>query len=380
MLSSKDFIKYLKTINFPDKNYNAKYNYPDTKKIDGKYINYFNEKYIKKKYLHIHEDKNINLDVEKNKLFNNSFDYISKFQNNLLNKNIENYISGGAAYNLYSILADKKNNIFNTKDYDLYLYYDEIKLTNKIILNNVKNITDAIIEINPLENFAFIELYILLKFENKKKFKEVLEIFLDNGYDLFLYNSKYNSNDGKTIYEFKFLKVINKELCIRIKIKFTEIDRLTKAKIYSYTKITHYYINKLSDGSFKPINKFIPMECLILNKSKSNVEMMKSSIKLNNNTFYIYNLNTLLYNLMHLYYKYQYDTENNTIVKKREAKKNVRDEKRLKIFFEIYCKILFPKMKKTEIKINYNKLLLNDKKFNKPIEKIKKFDSITKVI
>ena len=58
----------------------------------------------------------------------------------------------------------------------------------------------------------------------------------------------------------------------------------------------------------------------------------------------------------------------------------MRDKKRLKIFFEIYCKILFPKMKKTEIKLNYNNLLLNDKKFNKSIEKIKNFDAISKSI
>jgi hypothetical protein len=216
----------------------------------------------------------------------------------------------------------------------------------------------------------------LLDFENKKKFKEVLEIFLEDGYDLHF----YICNDEKKKYDFKFLKVINKELCIRIKIQFTDIERLTKAKIYSYTKITHYYINKLHNGTFKPVNKFIPMECLILNKNKSNVEILKSSIKLNNNTFYIYNLNTLLYNLMHLYYKYKYDTENTEIVKKREAKKNVRDEKRLKIFFEIYCKILFPKMKKTELKLNYNNLLLNNKKFNKPVEKIKNFDVLSKII
>ena len=376
MLSSKDFIKYLKTKKFPDKNYYATSMYPGTEKIDGKHVNYFNEKYIKKKFLHPHEDKNINSNVEKNKLFNNSFDYISKFQNNLLNKNIENYISGGAAYNLYSILTDKKNNIFDTKDYDLYLYYDEVKITNKIILNNVKNITNSIIEIDPSENFAFIELFMLLNFENKKKFKEVLEIFLDDGYDLHF----YNTNDEQKKYDFKFLKVINKELCIRVKIQFKYIERFINEKIYNYTKITHYYIKKLDNGNFKTVNKFIPIECLIKNKNKSNIELMKSSINLNNNTYYIYNLNTLLYNLMHLYYKYQYDTENNTIVKKRENKKNVRDKKRLKIFFEIYCKILFPKMKKTEIKLNYNNLLLNDKKFNKSIEKIKNFDAISKSI
>ena len=102
-MNSKEFIKYLKTLDFPDKNYNAIKLYPGTELINGKYINDFNKKY-KKKYLHIHEDKNLlDNNIVAKQLFNNSLSYISKIQNNLLNIKIENYISGGAALKLYSL-------------------------------------------------------------------------------------------------------------------------------------------------------------------------------------------------------------------------------------------------------------------------------------
>ena len=107
---------------------------------------------------------------------------------------------------------------------------------------------------------------------------------------------------------------------------------------------------------------------------------MKGEVTVSNNKYFVYNENTLLYNLLHMYYKYNHNTNNTKIPLKKVEGKNVRDEKRLKIFFEIYCKILFPKMKKTELKLNYNNLLLNNKKFNKPVEKIKNFDVLSKII
>lgn len=368
------FINYLKTMDFPNKKYNAIYDYPNTQLINKKYINDFNKKY-KKKFLYSHEDKNLIINYDSEQLFNNSFKYISNIQKNLLKRNIQNYISGGAALKLYSLLYKVNNNDKNliTKDYDMYLYYNEKKLNNIIILNKVKDIIDSLLEINKHQNYAFIELYMLLHYENSKNFVEILEIFLNNGFDLFTYTIKNND-----IYEFKFLKVINKEFCIRIKLKLLNIDNFIKENIYSYTKLTYYYINKIKN-EFKVVNKYIPIEILIKNKSKSNLEIMKSSIIYNNNIFYVYNMNTLLYNLMHLYYKYNHDTENKTIDIKKQSGKDIRDKKRLDLFFKIYCKAIYPELSKSNINSRLIKLKDSEKKFKKPIEKIKDFSIIEKI-
>ena len=62
-------------------------------------------------------------------------------------------------------------------------------------------------------------------------------------------------------------------------------------------------IEEISNKEYKVVNKYIPIEILIKNKKKSNIELMKNKIELKNNIYYLYNPNTLLYNLMHLYYK-----------------------------------------------------------------------------
>ena len=377
-INNNNFIDYLKNIGFPSKNYNAMKEYPHTKLINGKFTNYFTKKY-KKKFLYLHEDKNIILNSISNQLFNNSFNYISHLQHNLLKKNIENYISGGSALKLYSLLYNEKNNdkLFTTKDYDLYLYCNEKKITNKIILNNIENIINSVVEVNKYQNYSFIELYTLINYENKDKFIEVLEIFLNNGYDLNSYLIK-NSNE-KEVYEFRFLKVINKELCLRLKIKFLNIEKMINEEIYSYTKLTYYYIKKNPNNIFKVINKYIPVEILIKNKHKSNLEIMKSSIKFYNNIFYIYNLNTLLYNLMHLYYKYNYNVVNITIERKRIEGKNIRDKKRLDLFFKIYCNVMYPNLNNNQINLLLIKLKEHEKKFKKNIEKIKDFSMIENI-
>lgn len=364
-----DLIKYLLKFGFPDKKYNATMDYPDTNIINGIYTNNFNCKYNKKKYLYPHEEKDKIEDCEANKLFNESFKYISNIQKNLFDKKIENYISGGSALKLYSIFSNTKdNNVFKTKDYDLYLYYDEKKITNRIILENTIKIIDSILKFANKENHAFLELYMIINFENTKKFKDVLEIFLGNNYDLHMYIPNFEKNT----YTFSFLKLINKEFCIRIRIKFLLMDdRFEKENIYSYNKITFYYIQKIND-TYKPINKYIPFELLIKNKNKSNLDIMKSKIEIYNNTFYIYNKETLLYNLMHLYYKYNNVTDDIRIMDRKKEGKDIRDEKRLDLFFLIYNKLNKNNINFNHLKIELNKLKENNIKFKKSIENIKK--------
>lgn len=373
-MNSKFFIKYLKDNDFPNKNYTALTSYPDTKIINGKQVSYFTNKY-KKKFLYSHEDKNTITNSMSKKLFNESFKYISNFQHNLLKKNIENYISGGAAQKLYSILYNVQNNerILTTKDYDFYLYYDCIKIDNNIILTNTINIIDSIVEINKFQNYAFIELYILINYENQEKFDDIIKIFLESGYDLNTYLIKNNNT-----YEFRFLKLINKELCIRLRIKILNLENLIKEKIYSYTKITYYYIEKVNN-IYRTVNKYIPIELSVKNKRLSNIDIMKNSITINNKEYFIYSLNTILYNLMHMYYKYNYNTENAGIIKKKEEKKNIRDKKRLDLFFKIYCKSLYNKQNNKNINDLYEKLIKNEKKFKKTIEDIKNFKMIENI-
>jgi hypothetical protein len=377
-MDSKEFIKYLKNIDFPDKNYNAIKLYPGTELIKGIYVNDFNKKY-KKKYLYNHEDQNILDDALSKQLFNNSLSYISKLQINLSNINIENYISGGAALKLYSLkdpIPKSNSNILMTKDIDLYLYYDEKKITNKIIFNNIFKIVDSCLLSIKDPNFSFLELYILVNFENSKKFNELIQIMLENSFELFT----YNGNQKEDIYIFKFIKVINKEFCIRVKIKFLKIDRLIKEGIYSYTKLTYYYIKKICNNEFKVVNKDIPIEILIKNKNKSNLDLMKSSLNLYNNFFYIYNEKTLLYNLMHLYYKYKFNMEDDAIQVKKNSGKDIRDEIRLNIFFKIFCKSYYNELSINNVNNKLNKLKDSCKKFKKNIEDIKNFNMIDKIM
>ena len=120
-------------------------------------------------------------------------------------------------------------------------------------------------------------------------------------------------------------------------------------------------------------------EILIKNKHHSNLEIMKSSIRFYHNIFYIYNLNTLLYNLMHLYYKYNYNVVNITIERKKIEGKNIRDKKRLDLFFKIYCNVMYPNLNNNQINLLLIKLKNNEKKFKKNIEKIKDFQMIENI-
>jgi hypothetical protein len=374
-MNSKDFLKYLKNIDFPNKKYDAVKSYPATEYINHKFINDFNKKY-KRKFLYDHEDKDIVETSIANKLFNESLLYISRLQKNLNDVNIENYIAGGGALKLYGSKCniDINKKFLITKDFDIYAYLNEKKITSIDIYNNSLNIVNSILKYPQNPNFGFLETYMLVHFENTKKFKELLDFYIGHGFDLHLYTPKEENNT----YVFKFLKVINKEFCIRFKIKFMKIDEFIKNNIYNYSKVTYYYIKRIGNKEFKVINKFIPIEFLVKNKSKSNLDIMKSSLILNNNTYNLYNENTLLYNLMHLYYKYRHNIVNKTIEVKKSEGKNKRDEERLDYFFNIYCCNMKYLLKNNNIKKKIVELKDDEKKFIKDIEKIKDFKMIEK--
>ena len=372
-------LKYLLTIGFPQKKYFAYQSYEGTEFINKKPVSNFTRKY-KKKFVYKHEDKDIVCDEKCMKLFDKSYDYMSNIQNNLLKRNITNYIAGGAGLKLYSLAADVKNteNVYLTKDYDLYLYYenpDKNKITNNTILNNISNITDSILEITGTPKYSFLELYIVLHYENNNDFYEMFKIFYNNGFDLY----EYASIIDKDVYTFKFVKLIGEEFCLRLKIKFLKIDEFIKEKIYSYTKITFFKINRTPNGQFSVENVYIPLEILIKIKIDCNLEFMKGEVTVNNNKYFIYNENTLLYNLLHMYYKYNHNTNNTKIPLKKEQGKDVRDEKRLNLFFTIYCKLLHPKLTQKKIDDLLKKLKAKSVEFKDNIESIKNFKVIEDV-
>ena len=372
-------LKHLVKIGYPRQKYFAYQSYEGTEFINKKPVSNFTRKY-KKKFVYDHEDKDIICDEKCLKLFDSSYDYMSQIQDNLLKRNIENYIAGGAGLKLYSLVSDVKNteNVYLTKDYDLYLYYensDKDKITNTTIINNISNITDSILEITGTPKYSFLELYMVLNYYDNKDFNEMLKVFYDNDYELYSYTSILE----KDIYTFKFVKLIGEEFCIRLKIKFLKIDEFIKEKIYSYTKVTFYKINRTPNGQFVVENVYIPLEILIKNKNDCNLELMKGEVSVDKNKYFIYNENTLLYNLLHMYYKYNHNTGNTKIPLKKQQGKDVRDEKRLNLFFTIYCKILHPKLKEKEIDDLLVKLKANSVEFKDNIESIKNFKVIEDV-
>lgn len=374
-METKEFLKYLKKLDFPEKKYDAVKSYPGTELINHKFVNDFNKKY-KRKYLYDHEDKDIILNAVANRLFNESLPYISTLQKNLSESGTENYIAGGGAIKLYGSKCgmNVEKSFLITKDFDMYSYLDVKKIKALDILNNSMNVLNAILRYPQNPNFGFVETYMLIHYENKKQIKDIVEFYMEHGFDLHMYTPKHENNT----YIFKFLKVINNEFCIRFKIKLLKIDDFIKNNIYSYSKITYYYIKRISNKEFKVVNKFIPIEFLIKNKEKSNIEIMKNSITVKNKIFYVYNENTLLYNLLHLYYKYRHNLVNKTIEKKKENGKNKRDEERLDYFFKIYCCTLGITLTNKDLNKKLDNLKKDEKKFIKDIEKIKDFKVIEK--
>ena len=363
MINSKEFINYLLESNFPNTSYIAFKPYSKSNSNNNSQNKYkidFNNKY-KKKFLLDYPQKDKISENTANTLFFQSMDFMSKFQQNLLNNNIESYISGGGAQKLYAISINdyKKKNFLITRDYDLYLYYDNKKITYHVLLNNINTIFDSAILSLKSPNYTFIELYILLHFDNTKIFTKVLEIFLENNFDLQSYIHNFETN---------------KELCIKLKLKFSKIDDLLNESIYSYSKMSIYYNKRLDNKKFKLLNKYIPIEILVKNKYNSNIELMKSTLKIKNNLFYIYNLNSILYMLMHMYYKYNTSSAiDKYIQKKINDHKNKRDEARLDDFFMIYSHILYKSLNKEELKKILDKMKSMKNNFIQNIEHISDF-------
>ena len=376
----KNFIKYLNSINFPQEKYYAVYDYPNTiieNKNKKNPINEFTKKYKRKFLNDVNLKDAIKKDNKINNLFEDSIDYVIEFQKNILkNKNMETYITGGSAIKLYSMLDNNKsknNNILTTTDFDMYLCIETSRMTNNLIIKELINIINSVYLIIKNPNYMTLDLHLLLNFENTNNFINIVQFFMNNDYDLFKFNP-FNEGDCFCYY-FKFIKLINKEFCIKITIKFILFsDNLKKADKNAILLINNYYFDHLQN--FKLCYNFLPIELVIIKKNEENLKLIGSTIKINNKILHIFNEKAILYNLLNLAYKYQYLLDDKSIKNKLNSQKNKRDNLRLEYFFNYYCSIYYPKLTLDEKNKILNVMKFEIKNFSKAVIQLKKFKSL----
>lgn len=376
----KEFIKHLNSINFPIEKYYAVYDYPNTiinNKNKRNPINEFTKKYKRKFLNDINLKDTLKKDNKINNLFEDSINYVVEFQKNILkNKNMETYITGGSAIKLYSMLDNNKSkndNILTTTDFDMYLCIETSRMTNNLIIKELLNIINSVYLIIKNPNYMTLDLHLLLNFENTNNFIDLVHFFMNNDYDLFKFNP-FNEGDCFCYY-FKFIKLINKEFCIKITIKFIIFsDNLKKADKNAILLINNYYFDHLQN--FKLCYNFLPIELVIIKKNEENLKLIGSTIKINNRLLYIFNEKAILYNLLNLAYKYQYLLDNKSIKNKLDSQKNKRDNLRLEYFFNYYCKIYYPQLTLDEKNKILNVMKFEIKNFSKAVIQLKKFKSL----
>jgi len=360
----KNFVEYLKKNNFPKEKYNALNN--------NLKLNEF-KKIYKKKFLNDYNLQEILKTYNKlNILFKKSISYISEFQSLLLEKgNLESYITGGSALKLYSMLDNKINNnnkILETPDFDMYLIIDNNRISNNLIIKNTLEIIDILISIIKNINYNRLELYLSLNYQNTNDFLDIIIFLLNNDFDLLKYNPY--SNSDCYCYYFKFIKIISKECCIKLTIKFITFSKDLSKSMLGILLINNYYFNK--NKNYKLSYNFLPIEIVIIKKNKENLKLISNNIKINNKILYIFNEKAILYNLLNLVYKYKYLINSKSIKDKLNYGKNKRDNERLNYFFNYYCNIYYPQLNIIKRNNILKKLKNNIIKFNKPVIELKK--------
>lgn len=332
----------------------------------------------------------------KNKnFFKESFNYISNFQKKLIKSNIENYISGGYAFNLYvdkNNLLNNNKNILLTSDVDIILLYDIIKknginnrINNRInntinytinytIINNIKYIIDAIID--PIKNNknGILKLYQIINYETENDFDILIKSISKEGFDLIL----YKLNPEKNSFMFNFIKKIN-NIFIKIEIKFVKIDMLIKKNIYSYGTLNYYSYKRLNN-KLKIYQEYLPIELIILDKKEINTNLIKNSIEIENNIFYLYNIKFLIYNLVNIHFRYKYNTKNKGLLLKKNKGHFLRDEKRLFYILKLYCLKQYNISDNNIVKYIFKQFKLYNSKFKIYMFKINNLDIIDNII
>jgi hypothetical protein len=255
----------------------------------------------------------------------------------------------------------------------MYLIIDKPRITNNLIIKELLVIINSVISIIKNPNYSTLDLHLLLEFQNTNNFIDIVHYFMNNDYDLFKFNP-YNEGDSFCYY-FKFIKVINKEFCIKITIKFILFsDNLKKSEKNGILLINNYYFDHLQN--FKLSYNFLPIELVIIKKNEENLKLIGSSIKINNKLLHIFNEKAILYNLLNLAYKYKYLMNNKSIKNKLEEKKNKRDNLRLEYFFNYYCNLYHSKLNYDERNKILNTMKSEIKNFSRSVIQLKKFKSL----
>lgn len=375
MLNPTDFIKYIKKFGFPNKDYKAVKDYPDTVMISNKkFLNEFGKKY-NAKFILGYKDGDILLSNNKNdSLFYKSLEFISDIQKTLLNKNIESYISGGSAIKLYGLVNNyntKNKNINNksilkTSDFDMQLYIDnnKAKLENITILNNIETIINSIsINIkNQFKNKTVLKIFSIINLKSKKDLLSTLEYFLNLNFDLYKYRIFKKEEDDDYTYYLDFIKKISNTSYIILNLKYKKnfLKKLNKCNGYCLIKVNTCISN---NNKLYYIYDSIDIGLYI----KDDIKLIKGEIKYNNISFKILNEKSILYNLINLYYDYK--NLLNQMERKIKEGKDIRDEKRLDYFFKLYCKLFYKNMNNDSIIKTLDLIKLKNEKFNKCILK-----------
>jgi len=299
-------------------------------------------------------------------------DIVSEFQNELLKKGITNYIWGGYGTNLYiNNISINTNNeyIKKTSDVDMLLIYDEKELTNKKQVEYIKYMISSYMVCQKIHHRTIVKLYMVLRFKSNIENKKIIEILMNDGYELYMYN--LNTEEG--IYRFDFVKIL-KGIYIKIKIKILKnIHLLFDENIYSYNLLKSYYIK---DG--KKYNNNIPIDMLVMKKSDINQEILKNTIKKDDKLYHVFSDKYMLYNLMHLYHNYT--ILNKFTLNKIEKGLHKRDEKRLFYMLKYYCTSRNKNITDKKLKEIFEKLKSSYKDFGESMFKIKNLDMIDKII
>jgi hypothetical protein len=285
--------------------------------------------------------------IDSKKLYDKSLQFISMFQQKLLNKKIENYISGGYAFSLYydnNEYRAKNNDLLIINDCDLILMLDEKKITTDNILNNVKIILDSSYQLISNKNIGILRLYTLTNYTSDKDIFDIITYMTIHKFDLIY----YKPNIKKSIYYIKFIKRVNIEFYIKVEFKVSKIDQFIKGNIYGYHSLNYYLFNKkkIKYGKYLIYNNILPIDFIVVNKRDVNPNILKGSIVKYNYNFKLYNLRFLIYNLMHIAYSYKYNKNTDSVMMKLFEKKNIRDSKRLYYILKLYCNLHYPQFTK----------------------------------
>jgi len=305
-----------------------------------------------------------NLNKINDNIFRNSIKIIHRIQNNLkyirLNNDfVKNYVSGGFAFYLYSLLYNiplsKKllpNDIDITFYLNIYNGFTGLSPINYIftILGELKNEIDIDI----------LDIYIIMSIDLYDNFYNFILNYFEINY--------YNYDEKDKILTIKFKPGVVNDVIIKLKLKFTEL--VQNNNIYQTIILTF-------QKNYNNIS--LPIELII--KNNDFIKNFKNTIyetkKYNNLDINLLKPSLLFYNLFHLHYKYNLENENIQIQRKKNKNLVKRDYERGLILFR---NIINHNNNIQNIMLCYNFLLENLIIFKIPLEFLENINFINYIL